>query len=67
MAAAVVERNGTLAVTRVDPLFTMRFPYGAYHAFDVSADGARFLVNTVLGGGASTQQANGRHPPGWRG
>ena len=63
MAAAVVERNGTLGVARVDPLFTMRFPYGAYHAFDVSADGSRFLVNTMLGAGASTQQANTRRPP----
>ncbi len=33
----------------MDPLFTLTFPYGAYHAFDVSADGTRFLVNTVLG------------------
>lgn len=67
MAATVAERSGTLAITRVDPLFTIRFPYGAYHAFDVSADGSRFLVNTVLGGGASTQQANARRPPGPRG
>ena len=67
MAATVVERNGAMAVTTVDPLFTMRFPYGAYHAFDVSADGSRILVNTVLGAGARTQQARaGRvtRPPG---
>ena len=56
MAATVAERDGAMAVTRVDPLFTLTFPYGAYHAFDVSADGARFLVNTVLGANAPTQQ-----------
>jgi Tol biopolymer transport system component len=67
MAAAVAERNGTMAVTKVDPLFTMRFPYGAYHAFDVSADGSRFLVNTVLGAGAPTQQVNARRPARLRG
>ena len=60
MAAAVTERNGAIAVTRVDPLFTLTFPYGAYHAFDVSADGSRFLVNTVLGAGAPTQQVRAR-------
>ena len=48
MAAAVTERNGAIAVTRVDPLFTLTFPYGAYHAFDVSADGSRFLVNRLV-------------------
>jgi Tol biopolymer transport system component len=58
MAAAVEERGGAIAVTKVDPLFTLTFPYGAYHAFDVSADGTRFLVNTVLGAGARTQQAH---------
>jgi Tol biopolymer transport system component len=60
MAAAVTERSGAITVTRVDPLFTLTFPYGAYHAFDVSADGSRFLVNTVLGAGAPTQQVRAR-------
>ena len=63
MAATVTERNGTMAVTRVDPLFTLTFPYGAYHAFDVSADGTRFLVNTVLGANAPTQQVRGSRAP----
>ena len=67
MAAAVTERNGTMSVTKVDPLFTMTFPYGAYHAFDVSADGSRFLVNTVLGAGAPTQQVRGSRAPRPRG
>jgi Tol biopolymer transport system component len=67
MAAAVAERGGTVAVTKVDPLFTLTFPYGAYHAFDVSADGSRFLVNTVLGAGAPTQQVRARRATGPRG
>ena len=67
MAAAVTERSGAIAVTRVDPLFTLTFPYGAYHAFDVSADGSRFLVNTVLGAGAPTQQVRARRPARARG
>ena len=32
-----------MKVDRIEPLFTMRFPYGAYHAFDVTKDGQRFL------------------------
>ena len=67
MAATVAERNGTVAVTKVDPLFTLTFPYGAYHAFDVSADGMRFLVNTVLGANAPTQQVGAARTPGPRG
>jgi dipeptidyl aminopeptidase/acylaminoacyl peptidase len=67
MAASVAERNGTMAVTRVDPLFTLTFPYGAYHAFDVSSDGMRFLVNTVLGANAPTQQVGAARTPGPRG
>ena len=67
MAAAVAESNGAMAVTRVDPLFTLTFPYGAYHAFDVSADGSRFLVNTVLGRNAPTQQVRTAHAPRPRG
>jgi hypothetical protein len=37
------------------PLFEMRYAYGQYHAFDVTSDGQRFLVNSavVLPGGPS--------------
>ncbi len=31
-----------------DPLFEIRHPYGAYHAFDVTEDAKRFLVNTLV-------------------
>ena len=36
-----------LTAGRVEPLFTIEHPYGAYRAFDVTADGSRFLVNTL--------------------
>ena len=30
------------------PLFRLNFPYAAYHAFDVTPDGSRILVNTMI-------------------
>jgi len=35
----------------------MRFPYGAYHAFDLTKDGQRILVNTAIAAGGGSQQA----------
>ena len=35
-------------MTGYEPLFELQHPYGAYHAFDVTADGQRFLVNTLV-------------------
>ena len=57
MSAAVALENDSVTVTRIEPLFTMRFPYGAYHAFDVTKDGRRILVNTSIGSGGAPQQA----------
>ena len=37
-----------ISVTAFEPLFMASYPYGAYHAFDVTADGQRFLVNTLV-------------------
>lgn len=55
MAAAVSTSGGELMVKGFEPLFEIRFPYGAYHAFDVTDDGKRFLVNTlVVNPGSST-------------
>jgi Tol biopolymer transport system component len=48
IAAAVTSSGGELTVKGYEPLFEMRYPYGAYHAFDVTADGTRFLVNTLV-------------------
>ena len=30
------------------PLFEMRYAYAQYHAFAVTADGQRFLVNSAI-------------------
>ena len=39
-----------------DPLFELQHPYGAYHAFDLTPDGQRFLVNTLV-----VNRGRGRH------
>ena len=41
MSATVTLGDNSVTVDRIEPLFTMRFPYGAYHAFDVTKDGQR--------------------------
>jgi Tol biopolymer transport system component len=48
VAAGVADTGDGLRVTSQDALFRLSAPYGAYHAFDVSADGRRILVNTLL-------------------
>lgn len=59
MAAAITSTGDSFDVTRVDPLFTISYPYGAYHAFDVSKDGERFLVNALtVGAGAPALRAS---------
>ena len=47
MAAAVDGRGAEFVVGTVEPLFELKLPYGAYHAFDVAADGQRILVNSL--------------------
>ena len=37
-----------VTVKDYDPLFQLQHPYGAYHAFDLTPDGQRFLVNTLV-------------------
>src|ERR1700704_4457189 len=56
MAAGVNGDGRAFGVSGVKPLFDVHFPYAPYHAFDVAADGQRFLVNSLLlgpGGGPS--------------
>jgi hypothetical protein len=48
IAAEVSTTGGEFTVNGFDPLFEIRYPYGAYHAFDVTADATRFLVNTLV-------------------
>ena len=57
MAATVTLAENSVRVDRIEPLFTLRFPYGAYHAFDVTKDGQRILVNTAITAGGGSQQA----------
>ena len=45
--AIAISGDGVVASNYV-PLFELQHPYGAYHAFDVAADGQRFLVNTLV-------------------
>jgi dipeptidyl aminopeptidase/acylaminoacyl peptidase len=48
MAASVSAQGSQFVVDAIEPLFEFRFPYGQYHAFDVSADGQRFLLNRLI-------------------
>ena len=48
IAAAVTTTGDEFALKGYEPLFEIRHPYGAYHAFDVTADATRFLVNTLV-------------------
>jgi eukaryotic-like serine/threonine-protein kinase len=57
MSAAITLGTDEVTVNRIEPLFELRFPYGAYHAFDVAKDGQRFLVNTSIASGGARQQA----------
>jgi len=47
--ASTVNANGTtIDIGPAHALFDVRFAYGQYHAFDVTADGQRFLVNALV-------------------
>jgi dipeptidyl aminopeptidase/acylaminoacyl peptidase len=48
VAASVATTATEFTVTGYEPLFEIRHPYGAYHAFDVTEDATRFLVNTLV-------------------
>jgi eukaryotic-like serine/threonine-protein kinase len=48
MAAAVTTSGSTIEVRAAQTLFEAHFPYPNFHAFDVAADGQRFLVTTVV-------------------
>jgi hypothetical protein len=48
MAAQVEASASGVIVKDYTPLFELQHPYGAYHAFDVTRDGQRFLVNTLV-------------------
>jgi WD40 repeat protein len=48
IAASVTISGSEFTLNGYEPLFEIRHPYGAYHAFDVTADAKRFLVNTLV-------------------
>lgn len=47
MAVPVTSHADTFEAEGPEPLFAVNHPYGAYHAFDVTGDGRRFLVNML--------------------
>jgi dipeptidyl aminopeptidase/acylaminoacyl peptidase len=48
MSATIETDASGVTVKDYEPLFQLQHPYGAYHAFDLTADGQRFLVNTLV-------------------
>jgi hypothetical protein len=48
MAVPITVSDDGVAANEYMPLFELQHPYGAYHAFDVTPDGERFLVNTLV-------------------
>lgn len=48
MAVTVEAKGSDFGASAPHRLFEFRFPYGAYHAFDVTADGQKFLVNALV-------------------
>ena len=49
LTSAQIETDASgVTVKGYEPLFELQHPYGAYHAFDLTPDGQRFLVNTLV-------------------
>ena len=48
MSAQIDTNASGVTVKGYEPLFELQHPYGAYHAFDLTPDGQRFLVNTLV-------------------
>ena len=63
ISATLQFEGNDLVVKDLTPLFTVNIPYGAYHAFDVTPDGSRILVNSVVVSPASPKlSASSRIP-----
>jgi dipeptidyl aminopeptidase/acylaminoacyl peptidase len=62
MSAEITLGADAVKVGRIEPLFPIAFPYGAYHAFDITRDGSRFLVNVALTSGGPRLQARNDEP-----
>lgn len=48
IATSLSIADNVVTPTAFTPLFEIKYPYGAYHAFDVTRDGQRILVNTTV-------------------
>ena len=48
MAATLRTLGDDLEMDTVEPLFAITYPYDAYHAFDITPDGQRLLVNRLV-------------------
>ena len=59
MAAEVSADGNDFEVKDVKKLFDTPVPYPPYHAFDVSADGQRILINSLLLGPSAPRNAGG--------
>ena len=57
MVAEIDSDGSEFEVKDVKKLFDTSVPYPPYHAFDVSADGQRILINSLLLGPSRTQSA----------
>lgn len=57
MAADVDGSGGEFEIKDVKKLFDTPVPYPPYHAFDVSADGQRILINSLLLGPGASRSA----------
>ena len=58
MAADVNSDGADFEVTGVKKLFDTPVPYPPFHAFDLSADGQRILINSLLLGPAAVRSAS---------
>ena len=58
MAADVNSEGEDFEVSGIKKLFDTPIPYPPFHAFDVSADGQKILINSLLLGPASGRQAH---------
>lgn len=48
MSAEISQQNGDPVIGKVRPLFRIRVASSPHRVFDVSPDGKRFLINSVL-------------------
>jgi dipeptidyl aminopeptidase/acylaminoacyl peptidase len=60
ISASLRYAGDEVVVSDVKPLFQLTFPYGAYHAFDITRDGQRIIANSVVVSGGPTLSVSAR-------